>query len=140
MIQTFNFRRHHHKVSVGGGGPGSPPPPARGQGAATPPAPRGPASHTPVHGTLRSSRSRGGDATGGSGVDPSGVETVSNGGGVTPGSTFDASEVDRFVYRMFMSTLDKVLTCVAETECDFLDWLNHLLISTQPTQIFYLSQ
>ena len=61
-------------------------------------------SHTPVHGphgtgTLRD-RTRGREGRGHRDdredkVDPSGVETVSNGGGVTPGSTFDASEVDR---------------------------------------------
>merc|ERR1719412_2441736 len=97
---SLRLRRHpHHHGSKRG--LSSPPPPRQrgggGTGVVPPPPPRQP--HTPIHFGGGSSQQPTGGGRGASGdrpgtsvggADPSGVETVSNGGGgFTPGSAFD---------------------------------------------------
>ena len=112
---SLRLRRHHHGGHHGSKGRmNSPVPPGRegrvggerGAGVGVPPPPpRHP--HTPIHfgGTGGAGGGSGQQGTSGErpgtsigGVDPNGVDTVSNGGGgFTPGSTFD-TDADRYVY------------------------------------------
>ena len=99
---SLRIRRHHHHHGSKRGL--SSPPPRQGErrtGVVPPPPPRQP--HTPIHFGQGSSQQTGtghgtstdrpGTSVGG--ADPSGVETVSNGGGgFTPGSAFD-TDIDR---------------------------------------------
>merc|ERR1719412_424417 len=97
---SLRLRRHHHHHGSKRGLSSPPPRQGRvggGTGVVPPPPPRQP--HTPIHFGGGSSqqptgggRGTSGDRPGTSvgGADPSGVETVSNGGGgFTPGSAFD---------------------------------------------------
>ena len=102
---SLRLRRHHHHHGSKRGLSSPPPPRQRGgggTGVVPPPPPRQP--HTPIHFGGGSSQQPTGGGRGASGdrpgtsvggADPSGVETVSNGGGgFTPGSAFD-TDIDR---------------------------------------------